>query len=154
MVNNKGYLRTLEALISVIALLALLLFIIPREVPEKETPDIIKSSHNYFLNTVVYSEKHRNCILNAPLAIDKCNRIKCEYCGQISSSIECDDLIDNLLYTANAPGLETKCIICETNPLDRSCLLPGADTLPETDIYVDSALLNNERLVRLFSYTK
>ena len=35
MVNNKGYLRTIEALISVIALLALLLFITPKDQIEK-----------------------------------------------------------------------------------------------------------------------
>lgn len=154
MVNRKGYLRTLEALISVIALLALLLFIIPKEVPEKETPDVIKSSHNYFLNTIIYSEKHRDCILGAGLN-ENCNTIPCKDCGQISQSVDCSNLIDALLESSNAPGFETKCLICQTTPLDRSCLLPSE--LPETDIYVDSALLNkgdNERLVRLFSYVK
>ncbi len=148
--------RTLEALISVIALLALLLFIIPKDVPEKETPDIIKSSHNYFLNTIIYSEKHRDCILNEGLTSGRCNTITCGYCGQ-SGSVECDNLIDDLLSSSNAPGFETKCLICQTTADDRSCLLPDDVTLPETDIYVDSALLNegnNERLVRLFSYVK
>lgn len=154
MVNKRGYMRTLEALISVIALLALLLFIIPKEVPEKETPDIIKSSHNYLLNTIIYSEKHRGCILDAGLTSGKCNTITCEYCGQ-SGSVDCDNLIDDLLTASIAPGFETKCLICQTTADDRSCLLPSE--LPETDIYVDSALLNegdNERLVRLFSYIK
>lgn len=147
--------RTLEALISVIAILALLLFIIPKEVPEKETPDIIKSSHNYFLNTIIYSEKHRDCILGADLSFEKCNKVDCIECKGIDCILGEENLIDNLLESSNAPGFETKCLICKTKAEDRSCLLPSE--LPETDIYVDSALLNegdNEKLVRLFSYAK
>ncbi len=151
--------RTLEALISVIALLALLLFIIPKEIPKKETPDIVKSSHDYFLNTLINSEKHRDCILSATLS--NCNIgssvIPCIECKNLDCLVGGSNVIDLLLDTANAPGFETKCIICQTNPNDRSCLLPEDVTLPETDIYVDSALLNkgnNERLVRLFSYVK
>ena len=157
MVNNKGYLRTIEALISVIALLALLLFITPKDQIEKKVPDIISSNHNYLLDLIINSQEHRNCILNGNLGLNKCPPpIRCEECGQVSNSIDCDTKIDNVLKTIEVGGFKTKCLVCQTTPIDRSCLFNNeAVTFPDTDIYVDSALVTdgtNERLVRLFSY--
>lgn len=154
MVSKKGYLRTIEALISVIALLAVMLIIIPREAPEKQTPEIITTSHNYFLETLINSPSHRDCILKTSFN-KNCNGVLCVECKDVDCLVNTNNLIDNLLTTAEAPGFTTKCIICKTNPNDRSCLLPQDVTLPDTDIYVDSTLItngNDERLVRLFSY--
>ena len=160
MVNKNGYLRTIEALISVIALLAVLLVIMPKEQIEKKVPDIVTSSHNYFLDLVINSPEHRSCILNGNLNKDKCPLpIECEECGQIGKTIECDNKLDNALKIVEAAGFTTKCLVCKTTPLplDRSCFFKDeAANFPDTDIYVNSVLVtdgDNERLVRLFSYT-
>ncbi len=158
MVNKNGYLRTIEALISVIALLAVLLVIMPKEQIEKKVPDIVTSSHNYFLDLVINSKEERNCILNGNLKAIKCpSQIECEECGQIGNTIECNTKLDNALKIVEAAGFTTKCLVCKTKPTDRSCFFKDSEVkFPDTDIYVNSVLVidgDNERLVRLFSYT-
>ncbi len=157
MVSKKGYLRTIEALISVIALLAILVIIVPKEQAEKKVPDIVISNHNYFLNLIINSQEYRGCFLSGNLGRNKCpDPIMCEECGQIGDNVDCDTKIDNALKAIESAGFKTKCLVCQTTPTDRSCLFKNeAFTFPDTDIYVDSALVTdgtNERLVRLFSY--
>jgi len=162
MVNKKGFLRTIESLISVILILIVLLIIVPKEAPEKKEPEIINSAHSYILNTILYSEDHRKCTLEVNLdgvtvgnTRTNCNNIPCKECKEFNCGIGKPDLIINALNTAKAPGFITECLVCETTPRDRSCIFPKE--LPTTDIYVDDVLLtqgNEERLVRLFSYTQ
>ncbi|MBI4154746.1 hypothetical protein HY498_01530 [Candidatus Woesearchaeota archaeon] len=145
MVNKKGFLRTIESLISVILILIVLLIIVPKEVPEKKEPEIINSAHSYILNTILYSEDHRKCILGETP----------QECKYFNCGIGKSDIIVQTLDTAKAPGFTTECIVCKTTPRDRSCTFPKV--LPNTDIYVDDVLLtqgNEERIIRLFSYAQ
>ena len=139
MVNNKGYLRILEAVIASVLLLGIVLFINSKG-PELSTdvPSQVVESQKYTLEKISLNETLRICISGF------------SYIGNCltHSDTSCKDAFIDAI-TKNVPsGYSFACEICNT-PL--SCISSSAP--PDTSVYTDARFFVDktiERIVRLY----
>jgi len=117
MVNKKGYVKTLEAVIAIVGILIFTFSVMPREIPNpNQVPFIVENSQDYIIETLQDSP-YREFILNITEAGGKLDMSD-------NSFIAANDTITNLIQS-NLPltynyefkiCLTTTCL-AETPPL-------------------------------------
>jgi len=132
--NNKGYIRTVEALISIIIILVVIFFLTPERQEEKaEVPPIVESAQNFILNELTLNESARICIVTNPL---------CE------NSITFTHIIESNI----PPSYNYTVKICDTT----NCVVP---TPIDKDIYVSDIIIastiekQDPKIVRLWMWS-
>lgn len=119
MVNKKGFIRTLEAVIAIIIILGIIFYITPTVAEfEEEVPEDVVNAKEFILNQILSNKEYGECILNADP-----NKI----CGSALVG-ECkENLIDNLIEKNIPAGYDHACEVCESSvcgkakyPLDKS----------------------------------
>ena len=161
--DNKGFIKTLEAVISIVLLLGFILFMLSmtkqNEVVAK--PYIVQDSQTYILDQVLYETNLRDCVSksNVPASCppgDTCN------CQNILSGLtapdgqNCADLFTGTdgLITKNTPiGYGADCEIC---PTAASCTDVSAGL---KDLYTDARFIgksgsNDLKVVRIYMFEK
>lgn len=132
--NNKGYIRTVEAFIAIIILLMVIFFLVPERLEQKpDVPNIVEGAQNFILNELSYNETSRECIVNNPL---------CE------NSIVFTSIVDE-----NIPfGYNYSIKICDTT----NCVVPTPidKNVYVSDIVIGSTIENqNPKIVRLWIWS-
>lgn len=137
--STKGLIRTLEAVIAVLLILALLFFILPEEeIPTGEVPAPVKNAQRFVLEEIALDKNHRNCITADTTFQGKCE----EKCPQVNS----------LILQSVPFGYRATCEICNTALSCAALNLPA-----EKSIYTDSIFISRKpvnKVVRVYYYEK
>lgn len=132
MVNNKGFIRTLEAVIAIVIILGLIIYLAPEKKLEVSIPSNVKEAREYIFNEVLINESLRSYFK--------------DYNGNCKSQLKLKEFLDR-----NVPaGYEYECEICETT---------GCANLDEVqrmkNVYTGAVYLGVEdKTFRLFLYEK
>jgi len=129
--DKKAYIKTLEAVIAIVAILVFVYAIIPdRSIEDPKTPPVVKNAQNFIIKEISSNELIRDCVINNPLC-------------------ENSDLIKNTISNNIPAGFDHAFKICETTncladtPFDRSVYL--------TDVFITSTLENQQpKIVRIW----
>lgn len=139
--NTKGVVKTLEAVIAVVALLAFLLVILPQEkTPTGEVPAEIQTAQQAVLDEIALNKNYRDCVTVANAGYQG----KCE--GGCLSSVQ------SLIASQTPSGYQTACEVCDSAiscvdfgfPLDKS-------------VYTDSVFIAKKpvtKVLRVYFYEK
>ena len=131
MVNKKGFIKTLEAVIAIILILGFVYAMTPKQEPKAEpTPLNIRDTQQFILNEVALNKTFRNCITSSP--VSACDN-------------GCLQQINAFIDKNTPSGYENSCevcaraISCSSNqlPLDRS-------------IYTDSIFIGHTTSSKIF----
>ena len=103
MVNKKGFLRTIEAIIAIIMVLGFILYVTPTRIPDVgEVPGVVEQAQSIILDEVATNEIFRDCILTN------------EGRSCINMDWPCADL-DDFITSAKPLGYNFNCEICKTS---------------------------------------
>lgn len=134
MVNNKGFLRTLEAVVAIIIILALIIYLAPSKKLETGVPSNVKEAKEFILKEILTNTTLRECMNIIGDCKPACeNRLK--------------SFLDN-----NIPfGYDYGCEICTAS--NQGCA--DLKVLQEKkNIYSGVIYLNFDKTFRLFLYEK
>lgn len=131
--DKQGYLKTIEAVISIVAVLIFIFTILPdRSIQKTEVPPGLKNSQDFIVREILVNDTLRKCVVVNPL---------CESSALMTSVVE-DNLPFGYNYTLKI--CDTTNCIAET-PFDRSVYL--------TDVFITSTLNEqNPRIVRIWMW--
>lgn len=138
--NNKGFVKTLEAIVAVIIVFTLIVTLAPTTKKQREeTPDAVKQAQAFLLDQITSNEIYRECVKKSAAAPGEC-KIVCP------SPSDIDSFVKN-----NIPSqYDYRCEICLSAstcsgppPLDKS-------------LYTDSRLVAADppRVVRVIIWEK
>lgn len=147
MVNKKGYIRTLEAIIAIVLVFIFIISILPKEEKISVTPKDIDLTAEGILNEIQNNKDYRNYVIGMDLTDGKCGEKDCytEVNADIKNGI-IPITIDYILA------------VCDISQNTVPCY-PDINTIefPKTDIYPRSILItevNTKRVVKLFLWRK
>lgn len=145
MVNKKGYIKTLEAVIAIVIIVTIGYILTPRPTePTPEVPPIVKGVQKIITSSIQFSETFRNILTKAkelpsPGSDDGLTLIK-----GVNETI-----------AKNSPlGYDYTCAIC-SNP--GRCLvdyLPLEKSIYVTDVIIASGEEQNPKIVRIWFWKK
>lgn len=123
--NNKGFLRTLEAVIAVIIVLSLILFLTPTKISDVgDVPGTVAESQKIIVEEISLNETYRKCVLDN----------KDRSC--IGMDYPCDG-VENFVRVNTPAGYEYNCEICDSSV---SCVenlhIPVDKTVYAKDIFI------------------
>lgn len=135
MVDKKGYIRTVEAIIAIVIILIVIFTLIPKKIEKSaKVPSIVEASQNFILKEMTVNETIRECIVN---------NTECENSTIFKSIIE-----------KNVPaGYEVAYKICDTS----NCV---TNTSIDKDVFVNDIFIastletQNPKIVRLWTWRK
>ena len=114
MVNKKGFIRTLEAVIAVVVVLTFIYVVILKaETPTGEVPFNIRDTQKFIFEEIALNDAHRNCIVSSSSGPCLCTGINqliegnkpagynyaCEICNKAQSCANLDIPLDKSVYT-------------------------------------------------------
>lgn len=146
MVNKKGFIRTLEAVIAIILILGFIFWVTPKVTEfEEEVPENIASSKEFIMNQILYDKDYSQCIAFATEG--KCEDVL------ISVSDECKSKIIDSLIKKNIPvGYDYSCEICSGSWCGK------ANYPDDRSIYTNSIFVyrsdKNYNTIRIFIWKK
>lgn len=116
MVNKKGFIRTMEAVIAILIVLGFLLYILPRRTTfsESSIPEGLESSKNYLLTQFLVNQSIRDCI--GALNIDDTGKSSDGFKCEATQSMDPDcwtGLIKPLIDDTRISGYTVWCEICD-----------------------------------------
>jgi hypothetical protein len=139
--NKKGVVKTLEAVIAVVALLAFILIILPeREIPTGEVPAEIETAQQAILDEISLNKNYRDCITIGSAAYQG----KCQ--GGCLSSVE------SFVAAKTPAGYQAACEVCNSAI---SCVDFGFPV--DKSVYTDSVFIANKpvtKVLRVYFYEK
>lgn len=145
MVDKKGYIRTLEAIIAMILIFIFILSILPTKEDKQKTPDDIDVTARNILNEIQNNQIYRNYVINMDLTNGKVGN---------------DDVYGALKNFIESPNTKPIAIgyelmICDISANTANCF-PTQNTLiiPKINIYTKSILIEDNRLVKLYLWRK
>ena len=147
MVNNKGYLRILEAVIAVVLLLGVMLFISTRSsVNDAKTPSNVVESMRIILEKISVNETLRSCIVNFTYVGE------CRQSSDLFNGLNCGVEINKTIFEEVPLGYSYTCEICNQS---LSCLTTAqANVIPwNKSVFTDTIFLAKEdieKVVRLY----
>jgi hypothetical protein len=120
MVNKKGYIKTIEAVIAILIILGFIYVVTPKQnLPKETTPQNIESAEDFIINQVLYNSTYRDCVIND-------NRL----------------CIDNFIKKNTPFGCYYQFEMCNTST---SCLQELGIVLPiDKSIYSKNVLISQE----------
>ncbi len=140
--KNKGFIRTLEAIIAIVLVLGFIYLISQNEEKPIQTPQPVKQSLSLILQTSSTNSTFRNCIKNiSPSQFGNCKDIS----GCMAS-------LYNFTEKNIPPGYDFLCEVCGSSI---SCLTQNI--IPrEKSIFTDSILIahNPGRVFRVYFWEK
>ena len=114
MVNKKGFIRILEAVIAIILILGFIFWITPRVTEfEEEIPENVASSKEFIMNQILQKKEYGECIAAAKYGISSGEHGNCENALCEERKNEIMNLFENIPI-----GYDYWCEIC---PSSMSC---------------------------------
>lgn len=148
MVNKKGYIRTLEAIIAMILIFIFILSILPPKGNEQKTPDDIDITARNVLNEIQNNNLYRDYVINMILTEPDSGKDS----RDDSNSY---DNIKNFINPTVPIAIGYELMICDIGQTTVPCYKKQEDlNLPKTNIYTKNILIENNRLVKLFLWRK
>lgn len=139
MVDKKGFLRILEALIAIILLLGLIFYLTPKKMKDEgKVPRNVEEMQQFILKEVSYNTSFRDCVLNSEG-------------GSCRVSFGCRADVNRFIKNNIPNTFDYQCEICKTSV---SCM---SETLPlDKSIYADSSLIGaeNSKVFRVYMWSK
>ena len=136
--NNKGFLKTLEAVVAIMLLFTFIYIILPKTVEHPgTTPENVKSIESFVVKEMLYNNSFRDCVFTA----------NNDYCPNQGS---CD--IQGFIANRLPYGYQYTCEIC-----DRVQTCIPAETIPfDRNIYVDSVYFieDKPKVMRIYFWEK
>tara|TARA_Y100000310_G_scaffold309485_1_gene353621 strand:- start:36 stop:515 length:480 start_codon:yes stop_codon:yes gene_type:complete len=159
MLNKKGFIRTLEAVIAVILLLSIIYLVTPVREYDIRKPYNIDEAHNAIFTEVLANQTFRDCILNNVVCTvaSGCGVLnnsegQYTYNGDQITGPNCIGNINDFIYTYNKPrGYVYLAEVCYKSA---SCI---KGVLPiEKQIYAESIILTSEnpKVFRIYFWEK
>lgn len=148
MVNKKGYLRTVEAVIALVIILVVISVALPRKINMMDTPTIVKSSQEIIREEILFDDSLKKCIVDDPV---------------------CNDAIGDVIERNQPIGFDFAFKICSTPAsclCNDNCVKPAANNIgPDdissnvymADVFVSSTIKNEEsthKVVRFWMWRK
>lgn len=130
MVNKKGFIRTLEAVIAIVLILGFIFYITPRVVEfEEKVPENVANAKEFILNQILFNKDYSSCIISAGN-------------GACDTAITCDKKTEILkLFKDNVPfGYNYICEICSSDSEKKPCITLPEDTF-EKSVYTNSIFI-------------
>ena len=139
--SKKGLVRTLEAVIAVMAILGFVYFLFPDETPTTGgVPAEIQAAQEYVLAEISLKEEFRDCIVRGSETYEGACNFGC--LTDVESFVK-----------AQAPfGFEGTCEICNSALSCSDTILP-----PEKSVYTDSIFIARhpvKKVLRIYFYEK
>ena len=139
MVNKKGYLRILEAMIASFLLFGVVLFLYSQaSAPSVEYPFSVQESQRFILNILSFNITLRNCIVNSTFTGNCFTH----------STLSCKNFLNQTITPSIPVGYSAACEICNSS---LSCL---SSTAPlDTSVFTHTLFLvdgTNEKVLRLY----
>ena len=126
MVNKKGFVRTLEAVISVVIVLGFIYLItLKTETPTGEIPINIKETQKFVFQEVALNENYRQCIVSS-------------LPGSCSST-SCLQQINQFISDNKPSGFNHACEVC-----DRSLSCSNPNLPLDRSVYTDSMFIGKD----------
>lgn len=146
MVNKKGFIRTLEAVLAVMLLLTIIYLTTPDQDIDISKPNPIKQAHSVIFAEISTNQEHRNCLLNEIANHGALNNAKGQYSGSIIPH-NCIQEINNFIIPYTPHGYV---YLAEACAQSKSCLdrnLPA-----EKSIFAESIMLasDNPKVFRVY----
>ena len=139
--SKKGVVKTLEAVIAIIAILGFIYAIFPEKKEiTGEVPAEVKAAEEYVLTEIALNKEYRKCVT------DEIG----EYVGACKNG--CLDQINDLVKSRAPSGYATMCEVCDTALSCTSEDLPAG-----ASIYTDSIFIARhpvKKVVRVYFYEK
>lgn len=115
--NKKGYIKTLEAVIAIVAILVFTFGVTPRETPNpNQVPFVVKNAEDFITSTLANNDNMRQFVLNA-------DPDEKDSLGFLNANLSIDMLVINNLPTGYSYEFkickETTCL-AENPPLEAS----------------------------------
>lgn len=160
MVNKKGYLKTIEAVIAIVLILVFIVSIWPKSQEIKtKTPRDIELTLDRILNEFQYNPDYRGCILLIYTIYSKPEDLPSDSPPPPEKSQnECYYYIDDFINENLPQALDYKMSICSVGsgciPLDVEL------NLPKEDIYTKSAFISaslkdiNPKTIKVYIWRK
>lgn len=134
MVNNRGFLRTLEAVVAILIILALIVYLAPSKKLETGVPSNVKEAKEFILKEILTNKTLRECISDN---IGDCKTA-------------CESKLKNFI-SSNVPfGYDYGCEICGAG--DQGCA--NLRKIQDKNVYSGVIYLNFDKTFRLFLYEK
>lgn len=140
MVNRKGYIKTLEAVIAIVLILLFLFTVINKPLEKAGgSPPLVKRSQEYILNEILVNDTLRGQIINADLTNP----------GSPSFQ-DANNSLAGLIQTNIPPGYSYAFLMC-----DQTTCVTAPPSI-DVDVYFDDVFIStsdgtkNPRLVRLW----
>lgn len=131
MVNKKGFIRTLEAVIAIVIILGLIIYLTPSKKLEVEVPSNIREAKEFILKEILINEELRDNVEN------------------INGNCKVGEL--KVFLDEHVPvGYDYSCEIC----IEGSGTGCGNIKGIEKDIYSGAVYLHSKKVFRLFMYEK
>jgi len=151
--NNKGFLKTLEAIIAIVILLGFILYIIPSgDEKDISKPFVVKNAQTYILDEIMYNVELRNCVADLSNPGGICDNLLQGDCADRITGV--DGIINK-----NIPfGYSVHCEICETSI---SCSNIASVDAIENNVYIDTRFISKDpsdpqslKVIRLYMWKK
>ena len=154
MVNKKGYIRTLEAIIAIVLIFAVIITILPKKEIAEKTPEDIDLTAKSILNEI----QNNNLFRDYAIKMDISNGI---YTDALLVEVKAYTELKNFVDSTMPIAIGYELMICE---ISGGCYpLLDSIVLPKKSIYTKSVLINNnnvinsnseDRIVKLFLWRK
>lgn len=132
MVNKKGFLRTLEAVVAIIIILALIVYLAPSKKLETEIPSNVKEAKEFILKEILTNKTLRECINDN---IGDCKTL-------------CSERLKFFLDKSVPFGYDYGCEICV--PSRQGC--GELREIQDKNVYSGVIYLNFDKTFRLYLY--
>lgn len=145
MVNKKGYIRTLEAVIAIILILIFVFSVAPkRQISEPKTPREIQLISERILNEVGSNKDFRQCIIEGT------------YQGQSKDGEDCINDFINENNLINKQIMDYRILVCDPGTICQEPLgLPTTTSVYTKSIVISSTLTKfNLKIVKLYIWRK
>lgn len=149
MVNKKGFIKTLEAVIAVILIISFLFYVINKSsVRESEVPKNIEEAQTFILNAVSENKTFRECIVNSIISVDR--GLACKIDGADLNN--CVFGINEFVKKNIPAGYDYECEICGKV---ESCV-PLPDETIKKSIYVKDSFIaaKQSKIFRIYVWRK
>jgi hypothetical protein len=148
--DKKGFIKTLEAIISIVLLLGLVLFIFSGNAGIlNRTPQVVKSTNTFVINEFLNNETFRNCFINT----DNNLCIDIEVFAT-SENRKCGKVIEDFLLKSAPAGYGDKCEVCISSKSCTNLNIPVEKSVYTKSGFVYSEEKNEGRIIRNYIFEK
>lgn len=146
MVNKKGFIRTLEAVIAVILLLTIIYMTAPSQEIDISKPNVITQAHSVIFSEISTNQDYRSCLLNKIISDGALNNASGQYTGSIIPHI-CIQEINNFIAPFTPHGYVYLAEVCNQA---KSCL--NRNIPVEKSVFAESIMLasDNPKVFRVY----